>query len=116
VVAIGYARRSKESGAKTVSLDEQAEQIRRYASQQHWTLAELVTDDGVSGGKRSRLARLEAVVRAHRARIVCVYHLDRYARDVARCSTVSRRTAGEAWNCMSSGGAELRPRALPASS
>jgi site-specific DNA recombinase len=46
-------------------------------------LAELVTDDGVSGGKRQRLTRLEAVVRAHRARAVVVYHLDRYARDVA---------------------------------
>jgi site-specific DNA recombinase len=83
MVAIGYARRSKESGARTVSLQEQAEQIRRYASQQGWALAEVVVDDGISGGKRSRLARLEAVVRAHRARIVCVYHLDRYARDVA---------------------------------
>jgi site-specific DNA recombinase len=83
MVAIGYARRSKESGAKTVSLDEQAEQIRRYAAQQGWTLAELVIDNGISGGRRSRLTRLEEQVRAHRARVVVVYHLDRYARDVA---------------------------------
>jgi site-specific DNA recombinase len=83
MVVIGYARRSRESGAKTVSLDEQAGQIRRYAEAQGWTLAELVTDDGVSGGKRARLTRLEDVVRANRARVVLVYHLDRYARDVA---------------------------------
>jgi Resolvase, N terminal domain len=83
MVAIGYARRSKESGAKTVSLADQAEQIHRYAAQQGWTLAELVIDDGVSGGKRARLTRLEDVVRAHRARVVVVYHLDRNARDVA---------------------------------
>ena len=83
MIAIGYARRSKESGAKTVSLAEQAEQIHRYAAQQDWTLAELVIDDGVSGGKRARLTRLEEQVRAHRARVVLVYHLDRYARDVA---------------------------------
>jgi site-specific DNA recombinase len=83
MVAIGYCRRSRESGARTVSLEEQAAQIRRYAEAQGWTLAELVTDDGVSGGKRQRLTRLEAVVRAHRASVVIAYHLDRVARDVA---------------------------------
>jgi DNA invertase Pin-like site-specific DNA recombinase len=81
--ALGYVRRSKESGARTVSLDEQVAQIRRYAAAQGWELVEIVTDDGVSGGKRARLTRLETLVRTHRARAVVVYHLDRFARDVA---------------------------------
>jgi len=46
-------------------------------------LVEIVTDDGVSGGDRDRLERLEAVVRKHKAQAVVVYHLDRFARDVA---------------------------------
>jgi DNA invertase Pin-like site-specific DNA recombinase len=33
---VGYCRRSKESGAHTVSLEEQAAQIQRYAAQQGW--------------------------------------------------------------------------------
>jgi DNA invertase Pin-like site-specific DNA recombinase len=42
-----------------------------------------VVDDGVSGGRRERLVRLEAAVRTHEARAVVVYALDRFARDVA---------------------------------
>jgi DNA invertase Pin-like site-specific DNA recombinase len=83
MVAIGYLRRSKESGARTVGLAEQAARIRVYCAAEGWTLAELVTDDGVSGGKRARLVRLEVQVRAHQAGTVVVYHLDRIARDLA---------------------------------
>jgi DNA invertase Pin-like site-specific DNA recombinase len=83
MTAVGYVRRSKESGARTVSLDEQVAQIRRYAAEQGWELVEIASDDGVSGGKRARLTRLETLVRDHRARVVVVYHLDRFARDVA---------------------------------
>jgi DNA invertase Pin-like site-specific DNA recombinase len=59
VIAIGYCRRSKESEARTVSLEEQADRIRTYCAAEGWTLAELVTDDGVSGGRRERLVRLQ---------------------------------------------------------
>ena len=83
MTAVGYVRRSKESGARTVSLEEQAAKIRAYCSERRWSLAEVVTDDGVSGGRRERLVRLATVVRRHRARAVVVYHLDRFARDVA---------------------------------
>jgi DNA invertase Pin-like site-specific DNA recombinase len=83
MVAIGYVRRSKESTARTVSLEEQAARIRAYAEAEGWTLAAIVTDDGVSGGKRERLARLELALREQRAAAVVVYHLDRFARDVA---------------------------------
>jgi DNA invertase Pin-like site-specific DNA recombinase len=54
-----------------------------YARGQGWTLAEVVVDDGVSGGRRERLERIAAAVRQSRARAVIVYHLDRFARDVA---------------------------------
>ena len=83
MTTIGYVRRSKESGARTVSLEEQAARVRAYCQERGWVLAELVTDDGVSGGKRDRLVRLAAVVKAHTARAVVVYHLDRFARHVA---------------------------------
>jgi site-specific DNA recombinase len=83
VTALGYARRSKESGARTVSLEDQRERIAAYCTAQGWQLAEIVVDDGVSGGRRERLDRIAARVRATRARAVVVYHLDRFARDVA---------------------------------
>ncbi len=81
--AIGYVRRSKESDTKTVSLEGQTEKITSYCNEKGLKLAELVTDDGVSGGDRDRLERLESVVRRHKAQAVVVYHLDRFARDVA---------------------------------
>jgi DNA invertase Pin-like site-specific DNA recombinase len=89
VIALGYARRSKASaddardGRRVVSLETQAAKIRDYADAQGWTLADILTDDGVSGGRRERLERLAARVQATKARAVVVYTLDRYARDVA---------------------------------
>ena len=83
LVAIGYIRRSKESGARTVSLEDQRAQIETYAAAQGWQLAEVVSDDGISGGRRERLERLAERVRATGARAIVVYHLDRFARDLA---------------------------------
>src|SRR5215471_14124728 len=82
-VAIGYIRRSKESGQRTVSLNDQRTQIEAYAEAQGWRLAEILSDDGVSGGRRERLERLDARIRECRAQIVVVFHLDRLARDAA---------------------------------
>ncbi len=82
-LAIGYIRRSKESNAKNVSLEEQTEKIISYCSEKGLVLVDMVTDDGVSGGDRDRLERLEVVVRKHKSQAVVVYHLDRFARDVA---------------------------------
>jgi DNA invertase Pin-like site-specific DNA recombinase len=81
--AIAYCRRSKESGARTVSLADQAERVRAYIAAQGWHVAEVLVDDGVSGGKRERFDRIRAAVTTHRARAVVVYHLDRFGRDVA---------------------------------
>ncbi len=65
MVALGYVRRSKESGARTVSLEDQQERIAAYCQERGWQLAEILADDGVSGGRRERLDRyfsIETVV------------------------------------------------------
>jgi DNA invertase Pin-like site-specific DNA recombinase len=66
-----------------VSLEDQLARIEEYASAQGWRLVDVLTDDGVSGGRRVRLERLADRVKATGARFVVVYHLDRFARDVA---------------------------------
>lgn len=83
IACVGYARRSKESDGRTVSLEDQRERIAAYCTERGWRLAEVLIDDGVSGGRRERLERLTERVRATRARVVIVYNLDRFARDVA---------------------------------
>ena len=83
MTAVGYVRRSKESGDRTVSLEDQRERIAAYCGDRGWRLAEIVVDDGVSGRRRERLTRLDATLRASKASVVVVYHLDRLARDAA---------------------------------
>lgn len=70
MVAIGYVRRSKESGDRTVSLQAQTEHVQEYAERQGWTLVSVLTDDGISGGKRERFERIKAAVKAHHAKRV----------------------------------------------
>ena len=43
MIALGYIRRSKESGARTVSLEDQQVRIAEYVQAQGWTLAELAS-------------------------------------------------------------------------
>ena len=93
MIALGYVRRSKESGARTVSLEDQRARIEAYCRAQGWTLAEVLADDGVSGGRRERLERLAERVRATGARAIVVYHLDRFARDLAATLDYLRRFA-----------------------
>jgi site-specific DNA recombinase len=81
--ALGYVRRSKESSARTVSIEDQRARIADYCQTQGWQLIEIVTDDGVSGGRRERLARLAERVKATGVTFVVVYNLDRFCRDVA---------------------------------
>lgn len=83
MIALGYVRRSKESGERTISLEDQQARIADYCQAQGWQIAEVVTDDGVSGGRRERLERLAERVKATGARVIVVYHLDRFARDLA---------------------------------
>src|SRR5262245_35296827 len=83
IAALGYVRRSKKSGARTISLEDQRARIADYCRAQGWGLVETLADDGVSGGRRERLDRLTERVKATGARAVVVYHLDRFARDLA---------------------------------
>jgi DNA invertase Pin-like site-specific DNA recombinase len=83
MTAIGYARRSKESGERTVSLEDQRERVAAYCLEHGWQLVEVLVDDGVSGGRRARLERLAERVRVTGALKIVVYHLDRFARDLA---------------------------------
>ena len=80
--AIGYTRRSHESTERTVSLSAQRSAIERYAAEQGWRLAAVLEHDGISGGKRSRFAALDAAVKIHGARAVVCFSLDRLGRDV----------------------------------
>lgn len=91
MIALGYARRSKEAGERTISLEDQRVRIADYCRAQGWTLEEVVTDDGVSGGRRERLDRLAERVRATGAKAIVVYHLDRFARDLAATLDYVRR-------------------------
>src|SRR5439155_597968 len=93
IVALGYARRSKESTARTVSLEDQRARIETYCQEHEWSLAEVVADDGVSGGRRQRLERLAERVKVTGARVIIVYHLDRFARDLAATLDYLRRFA-----------------------
>lgn len=100
MIAVGYARRSKASaederhGRRVVSVDLQREKIAEYAAAHGWQLLETVVDDGVSGGKRARLDRLAARVRATKAAVVITYHLDRLARDAAALLDLLERGVG----------------------
>ena len=91
VIALGYVRRSKESGARSVSLEDQRARIEAYCEERRWRLAEVLADDGVSGGRRERLDRLAERVKATHARAIVVYHLDRFARDLAGTLDYLRR-------------------------
>lgn len=82
-IAIGYIRRSKESGERTVSLEDQRRHVAAYALANGFALADVLEDDGVSGGRRSRFDRIRASVSEHGARAVIVANLDRFARDMA---------------------------------
>lgn len=53
MTAIDYMRRSKETGARMVSLEEQAARIRAYCEAQRWALAELVTEARRAGGGKA---------------------------------------------------------------
>jgi DNA invertase Pin-like site-specific DNA recombinase len=66
-----------------VSLEAQRQAIQRYAVEQGWHLLEMLADDGVSGGKRSRLGLIADRLKATGAQRVICYGLDRFARDLA---------------------------------
>jgi site-specific DNA recombinase len=93
ICAIGYVRKSKESTERSISLEDQRERILAYAKEQGWRVTEIVVDDGVSGGRRERLERLAERVKVTGATAIVVYHLDRFARDLAGTLDYLRRFA-----------------------
>lgn len=93
MIALGYVRRSKESEARTISLEVQETRIATYCTEHGWELADTVRDDGVSGGRRDRLVRLRARVKELGAERVVVYHVDRLARDVEALFGIIRALA-----------------------
>jgi site-specific DNA recombinase len=93
MIALGYVRRSKESSDRTISLEDQRARIETYCQEHGWSLAEVLADDGVSGGRRERLERLAERVKATGARAIVVYHLDRFARNLAATLDYLRRFA-----------------------
>jgi len=81
IIAVGYVRRSKKSEAKTISLQEQREQIERYCVAHDFELTSVVSHDGVSGTKRERFQDIEVALALSHARLLVIYNLDRLARD-----------------------------------
>ena len=82
--AVGYARVSREEQAREgVSLDAQRTRIQAYAAAKGLSLAEIYSDDGISGKDLERPA-LEALLTrcaAGRAKHVIVWKLDRLTRN-----------------------------------
>jgi DNA invertase Pin-like site-specific DNA recombinase len=81
----GYVLGSVEAEGRVgaASLEDQAARIAEYVRARGWALAEIVTDNGVSGAKRERFDRLDARLRVTGARRLVCYHADRLARDTA---------------------------------
>ncbi|WP_178378533.1 recombinase family protein [Nocardiopsis flavescens] len=73
---------STDDQTKGYGLDVQDTECTRFIEQQGWTLADLYTDDGVSGSllERPEMDRLLADARAGRVDVVVVYKLDRIGR------------------------------------
>jgi site-specific DNA recombinase len=93
MAAVGYVRRSKESRERTVSLEDQRERVAAYCAERGWQLMEVLVEDGVSVGRRERLERWAERARFTGARAIVVYHLDRFARDLAGTLVYLRRFA-----------------------
>ena len=80
---LAYIRRSKESDEKTVSLEAQRAEIDAYILRIGATLAEVLIDDGISGGDRDRITRIKHTIARGGINGMVAYHLDRIARDTA---------------------------------
>jgi len=81
--AWGYTRVSTEEQVKGVSLDAQAENIRRYCELYGLHLAEVLIDEGISGKSMDRPAMQELMARVEQGEVEAVvfYKLDRVGRN-----------------------------------
>jgi site-specific DNA recombinase len=84
--AIGYVRVSTEEQAKDgVSLDNQKDKIRNYCQYKGFSLAQIIEDAGISGGKnKARAGFVELLDRIESNEIgaVILYSLERLSRDM----------------------------------
>jgi DNA invertase Pin-like site-specific DNA recombinase len=87
MIALGYVRRSsKKEKGNQVSIDVQREAVARYCKSQGFSLAWVVTHNGVSGTDRRRFKVINEALEGTKAKAVVVYNLDRLARDSAGLS------------------------------
>jgi len=87
MIATGYARRSsKKDKDKQVSIDVQHQAIARYCEAKGFSLATIVTHNGVSGTDRRRWKIINDALEETKAKVLVVYNLDRLSRDSAGLS------------------------------
>ncbi len=88
-----YARRSKESTAKQVSITDQILLCRRYAANHlGWVeFGEPLVHDGVSGGDGERFFYLDHEIKKRQVEVVIAYSLDRIGRDATDVLTWLKR-------------------------
>src|SRR4051794_28519933 len=78
--AVLYLRLSETDDAST-SISRQEADLRSRADREGWEVIEVLTDDGISGGKRREKAdRGLAMLRDGRADVLLVWKLDRWSR------------------------------------
>jgi len=95
--AIGYCRVSTEEQAREgVSLDAQAEQIRKYCDLYGLELADVLIDEGRSGKDMARPAMRELMQRVARGEVgaVVFYKLDRVGRNTVDILTFAEALKG----------------------
>jgi site-specific DNA recombinase len=109
--AIGYVRVSTiEQADEGVSIEAQQAAIQAYCSMRGLSLAEIISDKGVSGGKalqsRDGGRRTLEVVRRRRVQAVVAVKLDRLFRDAGDCLNVTKEwdRAGVALHLIDVGG------------
>jgi site-specific DNA recombinase len=97
--AIGYSRVSTDEQAKHgVSLDNQAEQIKKYCHGEGFELIRMIEDAGISGGKnraRPGFIQLLDAVDQHRVDVIVIYSLERLSRDMLTLLSLERLLADQ---------------------
>lgn len=82
MMVCGYVRVSTDTQLDNYSIDEQSDRIRAYCAAKGWTLLNIYTDGGFSGGNTNRPALQQMLhdVRENQIDAVVVYKLDRLSR------------------------------------
>lgn len=102
VRAVGYRRVSTDKQVQSgAGLDDQGQRIAQLCEAKGWELLDVMTDEGVSGGKaadsRPALRMALAKLAAGEADVLVVPKLDRLARSVGMLAGVLDRAAREGW-------------------